>query len=158
MSSFTYFMTLDDSNAWIPPLYFGLHFFFINFISQGILLFNFGFALANKKRVMNTDRKHTKNLMKRSRRETFLRFAVGDGNSDDDDEQLDEDENYYSGFKISTGGQDSLAPQNPFKMSRGLRDHLERSPNATAFDRSFDGDDEEESGGSGMFSVFHRVT
>jgi hypothetical protein len=33
MSSFTYFMTLDGSNAWIPPLYFGLHFFFINFIS-----------------------------------------------------------------------------------------------------------------------------
>ena len=123
------------------------------------MLFNFGFALSNKKRVMNTDRKQTKNLMKRSRRETFLRIAVGNGNSDDDDDDLDEDENYYSGFKMSTGGQDnSLAPQNPFKMGRGLRDHLERSPNAATLDRSFEGDDEEESGGSGMFSVFHRVT
>lgn len=159
MSSFTYFMTLDGSNAWIPPLYFGLHFFFINFISQGILLFNFGFALSNKKRVMNTNRKQTTNLMKRTRRETFLRMAVGNGNSDDDDDDVEDEENYYSGFKMSTGGQDhSLAAQNPFKMSRGLRDHLDRSPNATVLDRSFEGEDEEDGGGSGMFSVFHRVT
>ena len=122
------------------------------------MLFNFGFALSNKKRVMNTDRKHTTNLIKRSRRETFLRIAVGNENSDDDDD-VDEDENYYSGFKMSTGGQDQrLAPQNPFKMSRGLRNHLDKSPNSNALDRSFEAEDEEESGGSGMFSVFHRVT
>lgn len=73
-----------------------------------------------------------------------MRIAVGSGNSDDeDDDEADEDENYYSGFKISTGGQDNrLAPQNPFKMGRGLRNHLDRSPNPSALDRSFMGEDE----------------
>ena len=116
-------MTLDRELAWIPPLYFALHFFFINFISQGILLFNFGFALSNSKRVMNSNRKMTKNLVKRSRKDTFLALAVGNGNSDDEDED-EEDEEFYGGFQMSTGGQDNLvkvAPNNPFKMSQRLR-------------------------------------
>lgn len=148
ISSYHYFMTLDNEFAWVPPVYLGLHFFFINFISQGILLFNFGFALSNKKRIMNTDRKGSKNLVKRSRRETYLRIAAGRGGSDDEDEDdIDDDEVYYSGFRVSTGGEDQktvIAPQNPFKIGTKLRRHLEadHSPNGGGggLDTSFMGD------------------
>jgi hypothetical protein len=102
----------------------GLHFFFINFLSQGILLFNFGFALSSKKRVMNTDMKNKKNLVKRSRRETYMRIAVGSGLSDDEEDDVDDDEIYYTGYRISTGGPEqkpSSAPHNPFKMGARLR-------------------------------------
>ena len=145
----------------------GLHFFFINFLSQGILLFNFGFALSSKKRVMNTDRKNTKNLVKRSRRETYMRIAVGSGLSDDEeDDDIDDDETYYTGFRISTGGQEqrpSAAPHNPFKMGARLRHHLEadHSPNGGGggLDKTFDlDDDDNEEAGNGMFSIFRKIT
>ena len=95
-----------------------------------------------------------------------MRIAVGSGLSDDEEDDIDDDETYYTGFRISTGGQDqrpSTAPHNPFKMGARLRQHLEadHSPNGGGggLDYAFDlDDDKEEAGGNGIIGFFHRIT
>ena len=79
---------------------------FGNFISQGALLINFGFALSNKKRVISK-REFTTNLVKKTkRRDTFLsNFGIGDDDSDED-----EDNSWKSDEQS----------MNPFKMGRHL--------------------------------------
>jgi hypothetical protein len=102
----------------------GLHFLFINLIAQGILLFNFGFAIANKKGVMTSSKKKTNTTNVRVRRETILDLAFGGGATGSDDE--DDDEEYYSkSLFVTTGGndmydsgssKDKQSAKNPFKM------------------------------------------
>ena len=44
----------DDgiTNGWFMPTYFALHFFFVDLLSSGALLLNFGFTIKNKKQVV----------------------------------------------------------------------------------------------------------
>lgn len=108
VSHFSEFQQQPDQ--WIPALYQGMHFFFINFISQGILLFNFGFAIANKKTsVISSSRRKNKPthdiVASKQRRETFLGLALGGGGGSDDE---DDDEEYYSKtLFVTTGGNNS---------------------------------------------------
>ena len=102
-----------NNNDFNAPIYLIVLFMFANFISQGALLFNFGFALSNKKRVISK-RKFTTNLVKKTkRRDTFLsNFGIGDDDSDED-----EDNSWKSDEQS----------MNPFKMGRNLEQHLEKN-------------------------------
>jgi hypothetical protein len=122
----------DPDNYWMPPLYQASRFFFINILAQGTLLFNFGFAIANKKNVMSSsegrNRKNTTNLVKKNkqRRETLLDFALGGGSGELSDDEDDNEEYYRPTLFVSTGGNDAddVVPANPFKMGNKLRKHL----------------------------------
>lgn len=74
---------------------------FGNFISQGALLINFGFALSNKKRVISK-REFTTNLVKKTkRRDTFLsNFGIGDDSDEDEDDSRKSDELLMNPFKM----------------------------------------------------------
>lgn len=97
-----------------------------------------------------------------------MRIAVGSGFSDDEEDDIDDDETYYTGFRISTGGQEqrpsTAPPHNPFKMGARLRQHLEadHSPNGGGggLDQTFDMDDDREEGaaGNGIIDFFRRIT
>lgn len=41
-------------NTYSMPLYFCLSYFFVDFLSIGVLLLNFGFTVANKKQVLGS--------------------------------------------------------------------------------------------------------
>ena len=111
-------------------LYQGLHFFFINLISQGILLFNFGFAIANKKTSVITSskgkNKTSTEIKEKKRRETFLDLALGGGTGSDDEDE--DDEQYYGKtLFVTTGGNDMMdqaKTSNPFKMGSKLKSHI----------------------------------
>jgi len=126
VSHFSEFQQQEDQ--WIPVLYQGLHFFFINLISQGILLFNFGFAIANKKTSVITSSKRkdktSTEIKERKRRETFLDLALGGGTGSDEE---DDEEYYGKTLFVSTGGNDMMdqvKTSNPFKMGAKLKSHI----------------------------------
>lgn len=173
VAPFTLFQQLQDSRKWIPPVYFGAHFFFINFIQMSVLLFNFGFALSNKKSVMSSEggsvTGRNSNLLQKNRRDTFLNFAIGDGSDDEDEDQ------YVVTTHQSSGGEDNHSHSklkmnnHPFRIGSQLRNHIEkeeRSPISSPksqFDmdgsfikeEQFEGEDERT---SGMFGIFRKIT
>ena len=106
--------------------------------------------------------KRKNNLVKKSRSDTFLKMAIGEGESDEEEEE-DEEESYSSGFYMPNGGGGGQAEHqmrgvvNPFKMGARLRSHVEVAEDQ---DKSFDLDNsiDEDTGGGGIFSVFHRIS
>lgn len=95
-----------------------------------------------------------------------MRIAAGNELSDDEDDDVEDDETYYNGFRVSTGGPELKlrnVPHNPFKMGTKLRQHLEadHSPNGGGGGIDTEFEDDEEYGkntGGRLFSVFHRFT
>ena len=85
-------------------------------------MFNFGFAIANKKSsVITTSKRKNKTSTEikidhRERRETFLDLALGGGTGSDDE---DDEEYYGKSLFVTTGGNDMMdeaKTNNPFKM------------------------------------------